>query len=79
MLGYFIEVTGRCAHPEEAKAQFIHRQTLANAMRFTTTSWLSCRQIANAAGQALAIELGLFETLVKDIVSHAEILALGTL
>ncbi|MFT4184130.1 MAG: DNA mismatch repair protein MutS, partial [Rhizobium sp.] len=41
VLGYFIEVTAGNAGPmtdtSEAKARFIHRQTMANAMRFTTT------------------------------------------
>jgi DNA mismatch repair protein MutS len=41
VLGYFIEVTALNAGPltegDEAKAKFIHRQTMANAMRFTTT------------------------------------------
>src|SRR5690606_25291386 len=41
VLGYFIEVTsnnsGAMTESDAAKARFIHRQTMANAMRFTTT------------------------------------------
>jgi DNA mismatch repair protein MutS len=66
VLGYFIEVTALNAGPltegDEAKAKFIHRQTMANAMRFTTTELSDLEtRIANAAGEALAIELAAFE------------------
>ncbi|MGO4843049.1 DNA mismatch repair protein MutS, partial [Rhizobiaceae sp. 2RAB30] len=40
VLGYYIEVTANnqaaMNGTDEAKARFIHRQTMANAMRFTT-------------------------------------------
>jgi len=68
VLGYFIEVTALNADgltSDEAKAKFIHRQTLANAMRFTTTELAEIEsKIANAAGRALQIELEIFDTLV---------------
>jgi DNA mismatch repair protein MutS len=62
VLGYFIEVTQQNAAAltgtDEAKGRFIHRQTLANAMRFTTTELADLEsRIANAADRALAIEL----------------------
>jgi DNA mismatch repair protein MutS len=62
VLGYFIEVTQQNAERtdrhDEAKGRFIHRQTLANAMRFTTTELADLEsRIANAADRALAIEL----------------------
>jgi DNA mismatch repair protein MutS len=77
VLGYFIEVTALNAGPltqgDEAKARFIHRQTMANAMRFTTTELSDLEtRIANAAGEALAIELAAFDELVLLVVSHAE-------
>jgi len=75
MLGYFIEVTANNAGPlmsEEGKARFIHRQTLANAMRFTTTELAEIEtRIANAAGRALEIELELFSTLVATVMQHS--------
>src|SRR5690606_36585673 len=41
VLGYYIEVTagnaGALTGSDAAKARFIHRQTMASAMRFTTT------------------------------------------
>lgn len=71
MLGYFIEVTANNADPlmsDEGKATFIHRQTLANAMRFTTTELAEIEtKIANAAGKALQIELELFSKLVASV------------
>lgn len=75
MLGYFIEVTANNADPlmsEEGKATFIHRQTLANAMRFTTTGLAEIEtKIANAAGKALQIELELFSKLVSSVLQSA--------
>ena len=63
VLGYFIEVTALNAAALEAdKERFIHRQTMANAMRFTTTELAELEsKIANAAGKALQLELGHFE------------------
>ena len=76
VLGYFIEVTVNNAAPlitEEAKARFIHRQTLASAMRFTTTELADLEsRIANAAGEAQSIELDHFEALRLAVVAIAE-------
>ncbi|MBA3042618.1 MAG: DNA mismatch repair protein MutS [Alphaproteobacteria bacterium] len=77
VLGYFIEVTagnsGTMTEGELAKARFIHRQTMASAMRFTTTELADLEtRIANAAGQALAIELEAFERMVAEVVAAAE-------
>lgn len=77
VLGYFIEVTagnsGTMTEGEAAKARFIHRQTMASAMRFTTTELADLEtRIANAAGQALAIELEAFERMTAEVVAAAE-------
>lgn len=77
VLGYFIEVTALNADAltgsDDAKARFIHRQTLASAMRFTTTELADLEsRIANAAGQALQIELALFDTLSAHIIGKAD-------
>ena len=73
VLGYFIEVTAANSGPlteGEARARFIHRQTMANAMRFTTTELSDLEtRIANAADQAMAIELQLFEDMVREAVA----------
>ena len=82
VLGYYIEVTAN--HQEamsgsaEAKARFIHRQTMASAMRFTTVELSELEtKIANAADRALAIELGVFEALAGEAVSHADAIRAG--
>jgi DNA mismatch repair protein MutS len=82
VLGYYIEVTanhaGTMTGTDDAKARFIHRQTMANAMRFTTTELAGLEsKIANAADRALAIELAAFETLVAEAVAQAERIRAG--
>jgi DNA mismatch repair protein MutS len=77
VLGYFIEVTAGNANSmtdsNEARARFIHRQTMASAMRFTTTELAELEsRIANAADQALTIELAAFDEMTAMVVSHAE-------
>ena len=79
VLGYFIEVTagnaGSMTDTNEGRARFIHRQTMANAMRFTTTELAELEsRIANAADQALTIELAAFDEMTALVVLHAEAL-----
>ncbi|MBB6261692.1 DNA mismatch repair protein MutS [Paenochrobactrum gallinarii] len=79
VLGYFIEVTannaGVMTDSDEAKARFIHRQTMANAMRFTTTELAELEtKIANAADRALSIEAAIFDTLTAEIVLFADLI-----
>ncbi|WP_081157855.1 DNA mismatch repair protein MutS [Ensifer aridi] len=77
VLGYFIEVTagnaGAMTDTDPGRARFIHRQTMANAMRFTTTELAALEtKIANAADRALALELEAFEAMTREVVAHAE-------
>ncbi|MBN9070556.1 MAG: DNA mismatch repair protein MutS [Rhizobiales bacterium] len=77
VLGYYIEVTANhhaaMTGTDAAKARFIHRQTMANAMRFTTTELAELEtRIANAAERALAIELQIFDMMVAEAVGHAD-------
>ncbi|MHA1189811.1 MAG: DNA mismatch repair protein MutS [Alphaproteobacteria bacterium] len=71
VLGYFVDVTA--IHAETLRAGddekfFIHRQTLANAVRFTTTELAELEQkIAGAADRALRIEFAVFDELCADI------------
>jgi len=52
--------------------QFIHRQTTAQAVRFTTTELADMeKQMASASDRALAVELALFETLVKQVLARS--------
>ncbi len=74
VLGYFVEVTAGQANALQANGdaeKFIHRQTMANAMRFTTTELAELEQkIASAADRALMIELDLFDDLSARIASQ---------
>ncbi len=71
VLGYFVDVTAQ--HGEKLlgpplNATFIHRQTLAGQVRFTTTELGELEaKIANAAERALALELEIFDRLAADV------------
>ena len=61
VLGYFIEVTAKNADPLMASDAFIHRQTMANAVRFSTVELGELEaKIASAADRALAMEIEIF-------------------
>ncbi len=64
VLGYFVEVTAKNADGLMQDEQFIHRQTMANAVRFTTTELAELEsRIASAAERSLAMEMEVFATL----------------
>src|SRR5579883_188086 len=71
VLGYFVEVTAQ--HGEKLlapplNATFIHRQTLAGQVRFTTTELGELEaKIATAAERALALELEIFDRLAAAV------------
>jgi len=86
VLGYFVEASARQAEPlmqPPLNATFIHRQTLANQVRFTTVELAELdAKIAQAGERALAIEIETFEawreqarTLAGGIQAAAEALA----
>jgi DNA mismatch repair protein MutS len=73
VLGYFVEVTARHADPLMAHEDFIHRQTMANAVRFTTTELAELEaKIAGAADRALALEVEAFNGFRDRVESQAE-------
>ena len=73
VLGYFIETPA--THAEKMLAMplsgtFIHRQTTANAVRFTTLELAELEtKILNAGGQALEIEQEVFRELCAEILT----------
>lgn len=73
VLGYFIETTSTHAEKMLALSEtFIHRQTTANQVRFTTLELSELEtKIHNAGGRALEIEKRLFETLRMAILERA--------
>lgn len=79
VLGYHIEITATNAEKlksTEAGQKFIHRQTTAQAMRYTNVelSDLASR-IVDAAERVLAIETGLFEEIASGVQQQAHDLA----
>jgi DNA mismatch repair protein MutS len=80
VLGYFIEVTAGQANALDKTGEpgkFIHRQTLASAMRFATTELAELEQkIASAAERALAIELSIFDDLCQRIAAEEKAIRL---
>ena len=65
VLGYFVETSAKAGEPLMTapwNATFIHRQTLASQLRFTTVELAELdARIAQAAERALAMELATFE------------------
>ncbi|MBE0413126.1 DNA mismatch repair protein MutS [Yoonia sp.] len=75
VLGYFIETTA--THAEKMMTPplnetFIHRQTTANQVRFTTVELSEIEtRILNAGGRALEIEKRLYSSITQAIVAQA--------
>jgi DNA mismatch repair protein MutS len=81
VLGYFVEVTATHApRLQEApwKDTFIHRQTLASAVRFTSEALADFEaRIVSAGERALALELAIFEALREAALGQADALQAG--
>jgi len=76
VLGYFVEVTAQ--HGDKLmtaplNATFIHRQTLAGQVRFTTSELGEIEaRIANAGDRALGLELEIFERLNAMVMAASD-------
>jgi DNA mismatch repair protein MutS len=69
VIGYYIEVSA--ANAGKLGTDYIHRQTMAGAMRFTTTDLAELEsKISSAAERALALELRLFDDLVGEVMAQ---------
>ena len=75
MLGYFIElpsVQGEELLRREEMGNYIHRQSLANALRFSTKELVEIEgKMMLASQKAIAIELEIFERLKSKVLSSA--------
>ncbi|WBQ12633.1 DNA mismatch repair protein MutS [Hyphomonadaceae bacterium BL14] len=72
VLGYFIEVTARHGDALMGDQAFIHRQTMANAVRFSTPELGELEaKIAQAGERALAMELEAFEAFRARVEAEA--------
>lgn len=78
VLGYFIEVPARRAdslmiQKDDKSNPFVHRQTMANVVRFTTPQLAELeRDISSAGEKALALELEIFGDLVMECTALSE-------
>lgn len=81
VLGYFIEVTSKHAdalmvgkgNDDEKVSRFVHRQTMANAVRFTTPELAELeRDILSSAEKITAIENSIFDELVAQTIRSCE-------
>jgi DNA mismatch repair protein MutS len=86
VLGYFVELSASHAdrimdNGKEAAAEeygLIHRQTMANAVRFTTVELSELDdKISRAGERALAIELELFQSLTDEVLAEADDIAIA--
>ncbi len=71
ILGYFLE----CPPSQQSKIPltFIHRQSLASALRYTTPELQSLADhIASAATEALSLELQIFQHLCERVSQHQQ-------
>jgi DNA mismatch repair protein MutS len=79
VLGYFVEVTALhgpvLSKPPHAEL-FIHRQTIANAVRFSTPELAELEaRITQAADRALALELEIFAGLSEEVLAEESALS----
>jgi DNA mismatch repair protein MutS len=76
VLGYFVEVpaaAGGRLLEDPHRTTFIHRQTMANAMRFTTAELAELEgRIARAHEKALELETAIFGRLVNAVLSETD-------
>ena len=74
VIGYYVEITA--GHANKMPAQFLHRQTLANNMRYTTTELAELEQkINNASVSCLNLELKIFADLVEEVAKRSSDIA----
>ena len=78
VIGYYVEVSA--ANSVKLDSDFIHRQTMAGAQRYTTVELGELEsRIASAAERALALELRLFDDLAGEVMAgRGEIAAAAT-
>ena len=68
LLGYHIEVRSIHAEKLMSDSNFIHRQTTAQALRFTTIELADLeRELTTAVDKALTIEQSLYDSLVQEL------------
>ncbi len=76
VIGYFVDVNPNNADKLFAdKESFIHRQTLANSVRFTTVELSELeKNIYESTAKSLELELQIFKDLTNEILSQGELI-----
>ena len=73
LIGFFIEVQNKYATQLLSDPNFIHRQSVLNATRFTTAELTELENnIRSARERALAMEISIFDDLVRDVLVAAD-------
>lgn len=73
VIGYHVEITAQ--HAKSMPDHFVHRQTMANHMRFSSPGLIDLEQdIARAAFNAFERELQIFEDLCAHVKAHFDAL-----
>jgi DNA mismatch repair protein MutS len=71
VIGYYIELTPVHADKLKGDPRYVLRQSMANAMRFSTGELAELEQkIVHAADRALALEMRLFADLVAEVIAR---------
>ena len=70
VIGYHVEVPP--AHASKMVEPFIHRQTLGNSVRFTTTELIELEEeLVQSEEKTLAIETEIYHGLINDALAHS--------
>ncbi|MDD4556938.1 MAG: DNA mismatch repair protein MutS [Alphaproteobacteria bacterium] len=73
VIGYFIEVPTKFSMEMLENPNFIHRQSISTAARFTTVDLTELEnKIIGASDKSVALELELYAELVTQILAHAD-------
>lgn len=73
VIGYFIEISNKDSAQVLGNPEFIHRQSVLNAVRFTTVELTELEnEIRGAAEKALGLELAIFDDLVHSVLLAAD-------
>lgn len=75
VIGYFVEVSAKSAGPLFENKSFIHRQTVTNAVRFTTQELSELEDIVNSSlEKAMQTEMDLYNELVAQVLAQADMI-----
>lgn len=73
IIGFYVEVPSKAAEPLLDNPRFIHRQSVLNAIRFTTEELTKLQEeVFSADERALEMECEKFDQLVTRVLSQAE-------